>query len=72
MRCYATLLPRLSAERSLAHVAEVQAADSWQDADERRRLVRAWQAQAWPLEERRKPTKDEFFAAMADLGFRVM
>lgn len=72
LRAYLARLGPLAAERSLTHVAELQAADAWGDADERRAMIRAWQQEAEQGRPRRAPTEAEFFAAMQDLGFRVM
>jgi hypothetical protein len=70
--CYIAMLPRLEAERSLTHVAELQAGDSHSDAEVRRQHIRRWQRLAEPAEQRTKPTKAEFLASMADLGFAIV
>jgi hypothetical protein len=72
LRAYVAMLPRLQAERALLAVATGQAADSWAAVDARRGLIRAWERDAAPpVEQRAKPTKDEFLRNMAALGFSV-
>jgi hypothetical protein len=66
------MLPRLEAEKALQHVAEMQAADGWTKQEDRQDILRPWLKLARPEEAKRKPTKEEFMAQMAAIGFRIV
>ena len=72
LRCYPAMLPRLEAEAALQRVAELQAADSNLEPRDRQSIIRPWLRMARPEQAERKPTKDEFMAQMAGLGFRTV
>lgn len=66
------MLARLEAEAALQHVAELQAADGWTKPEDRQNILRPWLRAARPEQAERKPTKEEFLARMASMGFRMV
>ncbi|HSV29708.1 MAG TPA: hypothetical protein VLL76_09110 [Candidatus Omnitrophota bacterium] len=62
------MLPQLQAEDALQRVQEHQAADSWLEADTRRRLIEVWQEQAGALDAQQPRSREEYAQAAAMLG----